>query len=76
MLRQALFDPSAAESGRYAVTRMREIYELAKLANNWFDELRRLSPQSMLQLISLGSKVQKLLLLKDRTVAALTRTDG
>lgn len=72
MLRQALLDPSVAESERYALSRMREMYELAELANNWFDELQRLSPESMLQLMNLGSKVQKLLVLKDRTVAALT----
>ncbi len=72
MLRQALLDPSVAESEGYALSRMREMYELAELANNWFDELQRLSPESMLQLMNLGSKVQKLLVLKDRTVAALT----
>jgi len=76
MLRQALLDPSAAESERHALARMREMYELDELANNWSDELQRLSPESMLQLMSLGSKVQKLLALKDRTVATLTGTDG
>lgn len=72
MLRQALLDPAANESERYAISRMREMYELAGLANNWFDELQRLSPEDMLQLMSLGSKVQKLLMLK----AAFTGTDG
>ncbi len=76
MLRQALLEPSATESERYALARMREMYELAELANNWFDELQRLSPESMLQLMSLGSKVQKLLVLKDHTVAALAGTNG
>lgn len=76
MLRQALLDPSATEADRYALARMREIYELAELANNWFDELQRLSPEAMMQLMSLGSKVQKLLALKERAAAALTETDG
>ncbi|MDM7456777.1 MAG: MarR family transcriptional regulator, partial [Tepidimonas sp.] len=76
MLRQALLAPSAAASDRYALARMREMYELIELANNGFDDLQRLSPESMRQLMGLGSKVQKLLALKDRTVAALATTDG
>ncbi len=75
MLRQALLDPSAHESERYALSRMREMYELAELANNWFDELQALSPESMMQLMGLGRKVQKILVVKDRTLAALTGSD-
>lgn len=75
LLRQALLDPAASESDQYALSRMREMYDLAELANNWVDELQRLSPESMLQLMSLGSKVQKLLAMKDRAVTALTGKD-
>lgn len=76
MLRQALLEPAASASEHYALERMCEMYELAELANNWFDELQRLSPESLLQLMRLGSKVQKLLTLKERTMAALNGTDG
>lgn len=76
MLRQTLLEPAANESERYAVERMRELYELTELANDWFDDLQRLSPGSMRQLMSLGGKVQKLLELKDRTVATFTATDA
>ncbi len=76
MLRQALLDPADNSTELHAQNRMREMYELAELANNWFDELQRLSPESLQQLMKLGSKVQKLLVLKDRTRAALTGTDG
>lgn len=44
--------------------------------NNWFDELQRLLLNFMLQLMSLGSKVQKLWVLRGRTVAAMTGTNG
>jgi len=39
-------------------------------------KLQRLSPESMLQLRNVGSNVQKLLVLRDRTVATLIGTDG
>jgi len=46
------------------------MHELVDLANNWFDDLQRLSPESMAQLMKMGSKVQKLLSAKDRLFAA------
>lgn len=76
MLRQALLESPAVASDSFALERMREMYELAELANNWFDELQRLSPESMLQLMRMGSQVQRLLAVKDRAVAALSRTEG
>ncbi|MCB2016884.1 MAG: MarR family transcriptional regulator [Hydrogenophaga sp.] len=73
MLRQSLLtEPESAEDA-HALKRMREMYELAKTANNWFDDLQRLSPESMKQLMKMGSKVQKLLEVKDRTTKAIRR---
>ena len=72
MLRQALLASASNDAESYALSRMREMYDLAELANNWFNELQRLSPESLLQLMTLGSKVQKLLALKDRAVGALS----
>ena len=77
MLRQALLqDPAANDADRYALSRMREMYELAEMANNWFDDLQRLSPDSMRQLMGLGSRVQKLLALKDRAIASLASKEN
>lgn len=78
MLRQALLDhaPNENSPDAYALERLREMYELAELANNWFDELQSLSPESLRQLMGLGSKVQKLLSLKDRAVSVFTGTES
>lgn len=76
MLRQALLGDAASDADRYAISRMREMYELAELANNWFDDLQRLSPESMRQLMSMGAKLQKLLVMKDRAVAAFSGGDA
>ncbi|WP_420223708.1 GbsR/MarR family transcriptional regulator [Pigmentiphaga litoralis] len=73
MLRQSLLDPGANAADRYALERMREMYELAEMSNNWFEELQDLSPESLLQLMSLGRKVQKLLAVKDRATAPLRK---
>ena len=59
MLRQALLDEPESRRDKHAQDRMREMYELAEMANNWFDELQRLSPDSMQQLMKLGGKVTK-----------------
>jgi len=40
--------------------------ELVDLANNWFDELQRLSPESLAKLMKMGAKIQKLLNTKRR----------
>ena len=74
MLRHAQLETPSNPADRHAQRRMEEMYELAELANGWFDELQRLSPESLIQLMKLGSKVQKLLVLKDRTRAALSRS--
>ncbi|MGB1580834.1 MAG: GbsR/MarR family transcriptional regulator [Nevskiales bacterium] len=65
MLRQALMENPANQRDQHAQERLREMYELAELANNWFDELQRMSPEKMLQLMKLGSKVTKLF--RDKT---------
>lgn len=71
-----MLELTANESERYVVKRMREMYELTELANNWFDDWQPLSPDSMRQLMSLGGKVQKLLVRKDRTAATFTGSDA
>lgn len=68
MLRQALIAEPGSQAERHAQTRMREMYELGELANNWFDDLQRMSPDHLRQLMRLGSKVQGLLEFKARAL--------
>ena len=72
ILRQSLLATPGESAERYAQGRMREMYELAEMANKWFDELESLSPDSLRQLMKLGSKVQKLLELKNRARAVFS----
>lgn len=66
MLREALLAEPQTPEEAHAQARMREMYELAELANNWFDELQSLSPESLSQLMLMGSRIQKVLHLKDK----------
>jgi DNA-binding transcriptional regulator GbsR (MarR family) len=71
LLREAMLRQPLSVEEAHAQARLREMYELTEQANAWFDELQRLSPESLLQLMQLGAKVQRLLEFKDRTRALL-----
>lgn len=66
MLRDALLDAPANSDDRAAQKRMREMYELIELSSSWFDDVQRLSPDTLVSLMKMGSKVQKLLDVRDK----------
>lgn len=76
VLRESLLADTTSPEDAFAQQRMREMHDLVDLANNWFDDLQRLSPESMAQLMKMDSKVQKLLTAKDRLLGNSTGTDG
>lgn len=61
MLRDALLESAATEADQYAQQRMREMYELIELSSAWFDDVQRLSPDTLASLMKMGSTVKKLL---------------
>lgn len=66
VLRDALLVKVNSPDDAFAQERMREMHELVDMANNWFDDLQRMSPESMAQLMKMGAKVQKLLRTKEK----------
>jgi len=76
VLRESLLSETTSPEDAFAQQRMREMHDLVDLANNWFDDLQRLSPESMAQLMKMGTKVQKLLATKDRLFGSSTGSDG
>ena len=66
LLRVALLESPDSPEERHAQERMRQMYELMERITEWFGEVRRLSPETLLSLMSLGGKVQKLLEMKDK----------
>ena len=47
VLRESLLANAKTPEDAFAQQRMREMHELVDLANNWFDDLQRLSPESL-----------------------------
>ncbi|MES2935738.1 MAG: GbsR/MarR family transcriptional regulator [Pseudomonadota bacterium] len=66
MLRDALLENPTTEADRIAQQRMREMYDLIELSSTWFDEVQRLSPETLTSLMKMGSKVKKLLDVRDK----------
>lgn len=61
LLRDTLLEPPRGPDGAYAQQRMTEMLELIELSTGWFDEVQRLPPETLQNLMKLGSKVQKVL---------------
>ncbi|MES2317301.1 MAG: GbsR/MarR family transcriptional regulator [Pseudomonadota bacterium] len=61
MLRDALLETPSTEIDIVAQQRMREMYELIELSSSWFDDVQRLSPDTLTSLMKMGSTVGKLL---------------
>ena len=61
LLRDTLLEPASKPADVYAQQRMTEMLELIELSTGWFDEVQRLPPETLQNLMKLGSKVQKVL---------------
>lgn len=61
MLRDALLETATNEVDLVAQRRMREMYDLIELSSSWFDDVQRLSPETLVSLMKMGSTVKKLL---------------
>ena len=61
MLRDALLETPSNEADRIAQERMRAMYELIELSSSWFDDVQRLSPDTLASLMKMGATVKKLL---------------
>ena len=65
MLRGALLVTPDNEAERHAQARMREMHDLIERLMSWFDEIQKLQPETAMQLMDLGSKVTKVLEMRD-----------
>ncbi|GAC1326076.1 MAG: GbsR/MarR family transcriptional regulator [Collimonas sp.] len=78
MLRDALLENPANDIDKQAQQRMREMYNLIELSSSWFDDVQRLSPETLASLMKMGSKVKKLLDVRDkfRSTSSSSKTHG
>lgn len=66
MLRDAILRGAANPEDKYAQKRMKEMHDLIEMVTLWFNEVHRLEPETLKQLMKMGSKVTKLLEMKDK----------
>lgn len=66
VLRGLLMETPASEEERHAQSRMKDMHEVIELMTAWYADIERLETERLVQLLSLGSKVVKVLEMKDR----------
>ncbi len=66
MLRDALMERPSEPGDKFAQQRMKEMYEFIELFTSWFSDVQKMEPKTLMQLMKLGSRVKKLLEVKDK----------
>jgi len=66
MLRTALLEAPRDEAEKYAQKRMREMHDLIELLTDWFSDVQKMEQATLVKLMKMGAKVQKLLEMKDK----------
>jgi DNA-binding transcriptional regulator GbsR (MarR family) len=66
VLRELLMQAPVSDEERHAQGRMKDMHELIELLTGWYSEIERLETERLVQLLTLGSKVVKVLEMKDR----------
>lgn len=69
MLRELLMQQPGNPEEQHAQDRMREMHDLIELLGGWYEDVRRLETERLVQLLTLGARVQKILEVKDRLFA-------
>lgn len=61
MLRSALLETPTTDEDRIAQQRMKGMHDLIELMSTWFDDVQRMDHKTLVQLMKMGSKVQRVL---------------
>jgi len=65
MLRQALMQSPVAAEERHAQAKLEQMHDLIELLDGWYGDVRKLETDRLMQLLTLGAKVQKVLEFKE-----------
>lgn len=71
MLREVQLETPSDPDDKHAQRRMQEMYELILLVTGWFSDMQKLDVATLEKLMRLGSRVTKLLEVKDKLSGAL-----
>ena len=72
MLRDALMEKPSVAEDIHAQERMRQMHGFIDLMTHWLDDVLRMDSSTLTSLMKMGSKVKKLLEIKDRFKDAIT----
>ncbi|MGB5624508.1 MAG: GbsR/MarR family transcriptional regulator [Woeseiaceae bacterium] len=76
MLRETLMAEPVSENDRYAQERLREMHDLIEMLNNWVDDMNSLPQRTLIRLLKLGRKIQKLLKPRGSKTHATEKADA
>lgn len=69
VLREILMQQPGNDRERFAQERMGEMHGLIEQLTNWYDDVKRLETERLANLLSLGSKITRLLETKDKVIS-------
>lgn len=69
VLREILMEQPASEVERHAQQRMAEMHHMIERLTNWYDDVKQLDQERLASLLTLGSRVTRLLETTDRIVS-------
>jgi DNA-binding transcriptional regulator GbsR (MarR family) len=70
MLREALMEQPTNEDDIHAQERMKQMHDLVELMTGWLAEVQKMDSATLVSLMKMGAKVQKLLEIKDKVKAS------
>ena len=66
MLRDALMATPTNDEDRHVQQRMKAMHDLIEMATMWFNDVQKLEPETLQQLMKMGTRVTKFLEMKDK----------
>jgi DNA-binding transcriptional regulator GbsR (MarR family) len=66
MLRELLMQTAASDTEAHAQARMKDMHDMIELLTGWYADVQKLETERLVQLLTLGSKVSKVLDIKDK----------
>ena len=71
MLRDALMEKPSGEDDMHAQERMRQMHDLIELMTGWLVDVQKMDSATLISLMKMGAKVQKLLQVKDKVTSTV-----
>ena len=71
MLRDALMEQPSGEDDIHAQARMKQMHDLVELMTGWLADVQKMDSTTLVSLMKMGAKVQKLLEAKDKVASTV-----